>query len=97
MTHQLLAYSDDVNIVVENRDTIKKNMEALLDAIKEVCQEVNPEKTKNVLMSRSPKMGQKHSIMIASRSFEDVAKFKYLRKTLTGQNCMHEEIKMRIN
>jgi hypothetical protein len=48
-------------------------------------------------MSRSQKIGQKHSIKIGNRSFEDVAKFKYLGTTLTDQNCMHEEIKSRIN
>jgi hypothetical protein len=48
-------------------------------------------------MSRSQKTGQKYSIKIANRSFEDVAKFKYLGTTLTDQNHMHEEIKSRLN
>jgi hypothetical protein len=39
-----LAYANDVNIVGENTDTIQKKTKALLDAIKEVGLEVNPEK-----------------------------------------------------
>jgi hypothetical protein len=96
-THQLLACGDNLNTVGENIDTIKKNPEALLDASKEVGIEVNPGKTKYMLMSRSQKTGQKHSIKIANRSTEGVAKFKYLGTTLTDQNHMHEEIKSRLN
>jgi hypothetical protein len=68
-----------------------------LDASKEVSLEVNPEKTKYMLISLSQKTGKKHSIKIANRSFEDVARSKYLGTTLTDQNCMHEEIKSRLN
>jgi hypothetical protein len=92
-----LAYADDVNIVGENIDTIQTNTKALLDASKEVGLEANTEKTKYMLVSRCQKAGQRQSIKIGNRPFESVTKFKYLGTTLTDQNCIHEEIKSRLN
>jgi hypothetical protein len=43
-THHLLVYADDVNLLGDNIDTIKKNMETLIDASKDVGLEVNTEK-----------------------------------------------------
>jgi hypothetical protein len=78
--------------------------------------EVNPEKTKYILMSRCHKAGQKRSVKITNGFHEDVEKFKYSGiaisllgstaqfrpwppqgTTLADQNCVHEEIKDRIN
>jgi hypothetical protein len=72
-------------------------LNSLLHASKEVGLEVNPEKTKYMLESHCQKAGQRQSIKIANRSFENVEDFKYLGTTLTDQNCIHEEIKRRLN
>jgi hypothetical protein len=57
-THQLLAYTDDVNLLGDNIDTIKKNTETLIDASKEVGLEINVKKTKYMLLSRHHTAGQ---------------------------------------
>jgi hypothetical protein len=40
-THQLLAYADDVNLLADNLDIIKKNTETLNDASEEAGLEIN--------------------------------------------------------
>jgi hypothetical protein len=95
-THQLLAYTDDVNLLGDNIDTIKKNMEILIDASKEVGLEINVDKTKYMLLSRHRNVGQNGDIKVANRSFENVSQFKYLGTTVTNQNLIQEEIKRRL-
>jgi hypothetical protein len=81
--------------VGENIHAIKKNAEALLQASKEVGLEVNTEKTKCIVISRHQNALQNHTLLTANKSFENMAKFKYLGLTVTNQNCIYVEIKRR--
>jgi hypothetical protein len=69
-TRQLLAYTDDVNLLGDNIDTIKENAETLVDASKEVGLEINVEKTKYMLLSPHQNVGQNQDIKVANRSLK---------------------------
>jgi hypothetical protein len=94
-THHLLAQADDVNLLGDNINTIKKSTETLIDASKEVDLEINVGKTKYMVMSHHQYARQNRDIKIAS--FENISQFKYLRTTVTNQNLIQEEIKRRLN
>jgi hypothetical protein len=66
-THQLLAYTDNVNLLGDNIDTINKNTQTIIDASKKVGLEVNVEKTKYILVSWDQNAGQNRKIKIRNR------------------------------
>jgi hypothetical protein len=51
-TYQLLVFADDVNLLGDNIDTIKKHTGTLIDVTKEVGLEVNPGKLCCFLVTR---------------------------------------------
>jgi hypothetical protein len=65
-----------VNLLGDNIDTVKKNMETLIDASEEVRLEINVDKTKYMLLSRHQNVGQNREIKIANKSFQDGSQFK---------------------
>jgi hypothetical protein len=76
-THQLLVYANDVNLLGDDIDTIKKNTQTLIDAIKEDGLEVNAEKTKYMLLYHHQNAGQNHDIMTVQIFGNDGNKSKF--------------------
>jgi hypothetical protein len=95
-THQQLVYADDINLLGNNTNTMKKTREALVDA----SRDVGPKRTQRKLTTCRcyfTKMQDKITIKIANRSFENVARFKYFGRVVINQNLIHEGIKGRRN
>jgi len=87
-----LVYADDVIILGGILCTIKKNTESYVVASKEVGQEVNADKTKYKVMSRYQNAEHSHNIKTDNR----VEEFKYLGTTITNQNSIQDETKIRL-
>jgi len=96
---KFLVYADDVSILGENMNTVKKHTKVPLVASREVGLEVHTEKTKYMVMTRRQNSGQSHNILIANKSFGNVTNFKYFGTTLRNQKSeiIHEEFKSRLN
>ena len=78
-----------------NVHTIKKNIQALVIARKEIVLEVNADKTKYMVMYRDQNAGRIQNTRSDNRSFGGMEHFKCLGTTLTNQSSIQEEIKSR--
>jgi hypothetical protein len=85
-THQMLVYADDINLLGDKINTIKKKTDSLTDATKVVDPEVNTEKIQHILITNHQNAGRNCNIKIANTLSENVAKFKYLGMPVTTEN-----------
>jgi hypothetical protein len=89
-------YVANVNELGGSVHTVEGNAEIFLVASKEIGLDVNTDKTKYIVMHRNQNAGRNHSMKFDNSSFERAEGFKYLRKPLTKQNSIKEEIKSRL-
>jgi hypothetical protein len=81
-TQRLLVYADNVNLLGDNIDTVKKDTETLLER-------------EYMLLSRHQNAGQSHNINIANGSFENVAQFMCLPARVTNQVILSSHVMSR--
>jgi hypothetical protein len=74
-THELLAYDNDVNLLGNNIDTIKKHKGSLMLL---GGSSRNKHREQYMLLSNHQNAGQNHDTKTASSSFQNVTQFKYL-------------------
>jgi hypothetical protein len=80
-TPQVLVYVDDVNVVRGNINAVKKDIEALIDARKEL----------HMFMFRHQNAEQNYDVKIVNMPIGNGAKLKYFGIAVTNQNLIHEE------
>jgi hypothetical protein len=95
VTHQVLVYANDVNLIDDVR-TIKRKTEVSLIACKEIGLAVNTRKTKYMEVGSHRVLMANEYIAIGSNSYEKMKTFKYSGFLLTNRNSIHEEIKYRL-
>ncbi|KAL4132711.1 hypothetical protein QTP88_009820 [Uroleucon formosanum] len=90
----LAAYADDIIIIGETEEDLKRLAEKLISKGKEIGLQVNEKKTKYLIVSRREQV--QNSLEVGGFTFERVSNFKYLGVDVNQQANSNEEIKRRI-
>jgi len=90
----LAAYADDIFIIAETEDNLKKSTETLREEARKIGLIINENKTKFMIASRRHHL--QNAITIKGMSFERVQNFKYLGVDVNSQADSHIEIHRRI-
>ncbi|KAL4113922.1 hypothetical protein QTP88_017474 [Uroleucon formosanum] len=92
-----LAYADDLVLLGDTRQDVIQILSDLMKASKQMGLSVNQEETKYMLLSRKTKSEENmKDLEVDGLTFQQVSSFKYLGVNVNNTNCMHEEIKLRL-
>ena len=93
----LLAYADDIVLLAENKDQLRRQANKLIENAKRIGLEINTEKTEYMVVQRKvPLNNQNSGLEVEGHTFKRIQQFKYLGAMLTQQNEINNEVKARI-
>lgn len=94
---QILAYADDLEFLTRSLIEMKELLIKLESPAAEVGLEINEEKLKYLIVSRSKRAQHSgQNLTFGDNNYEKVQSFKYLGATVTGENYATPEINERI-
>jgi hypothetical protein len=95
--HTLLTYACDIIILGDTNQDIVNSLSNLMKECKHMGLLVNKEKTKYMYMTREVRsVKDELDLQVDRISFQQVHDFKYLGVNINNKNCMHNEIKLRL-
>ena len=89
-----LAYADDVDFFGEDWDELEGTVQTFGNTAKRIGLEINQSKTKILKVSRNDRVTG--NIGCGDMVLEAVESFKYLGSTVTSQNRVEEEVRIRV-
>lgn len=97
-SYQILRYPDDLDIAGRSLKAVKKTFEAIEVEARKVGLEINAEKTKFMVVSRSQNAGKNigKTLNLGQYLFEVVKEFVYLGSIISSENNESIEIRKRL-
>jgi len=89
-----LGYADDLDLLGETRDDVRRLCGELLETASRVGLEVNEGKTEYLVMTEE--RTDEDPLDVGDLRFENVEEFRYLGSTVTSDNDMNREVTLRI-
>lgn len=93
---KLLAFADDIVVLAEEEEELKRTAKVLIEEAQRVGLRINQDKTECMIVTRHNKEETEGVLAIEDMEFRKTRSFKYLGSTVNTNNNMEEEVMNRI-
>jgi hypothetical protein len=95
--HQVFAYADDVNLIVDDFRTVGRNADVLLNACKDIGLAINTGKAKYMELGHHRGMISNEHIRIGSNSYGEVKSYICIFRLFSDKSKFYSEGKQNLD